>query len=224
MEIRGWSVEEAKAYVAACEARQMPTQDLYRELQEAVAPKLLVDKTTTYALEPSILERAESDFDQPFYIHLLRHPCGMIRSFEKVRMDRFFFRWADKPLFSPAQLAELVWYICHENTLAFLATIPAERQCVVRYEDVVKDPRTQMMQLCARLGIAYEAGMIEPHRDTAGKMIDGIYQDPASRQIGDPNFHQHTSIDAGRAEAWKETQLLEMLGTQTRELAAKLGY
>ena len=31
-------------------------------------------------------------FEEPLYIHLLRHPYGMIRSFEEARLDQVFFR------------------------------------------------------------------------------------------------------------------------------------
>jgi amino acid adenylation domain-containing protein len=224
MEIYGWTVEHAKHHLAGCEARELPTRELYREIQDRVAPKLLVDKTTTYALDRSILERAERDFERPYYIHLLRHPCGMVRSFVNVRMDRFFFRWDDRPLFGPHRLAELVWSICHHHTVEFLRTIPEDRKYVIRYEDVVGDPAASMQRLCAHMGIAYNAGMVRPHSDSESKMVDGIYASSASRQIGDPNFHKHKGIDASVANAWKTEFSEASLGDVTRELAASLGY
>jgi len=224
MEIYGWTVEQAKAHLARCEARKLPTRELYREIQDRVAPKLLVDKTTTYALDRSILDRAERDFERPYYIHLLRHPCGMVRSFVKVRMDRFFFRWDDRPLFGPHRLAELVWSICHQHTVEFLRTVPADRKYVIRYEDVVRDPTASMQRLCTHMGIAFDAGMVRPHSNSESKMVDGIYASSASQQIGDPNFHQHKAIDASVADAWKTGFAEASLADVTRELAASLGY
>jgi amino acid adenylation domain-containing protein len=224
MEIHGWTVEQAKAHLARCEARKLPTHELYREIQDRVAPKLLVDKTTTYALDRSILERAERDFERPYYIHLLRHPGGMVRSFVKVRMDRFFFRWDDRPRFGPHRLAELVWTICHQHTVEFLRTIPADRKYVIRYEDVVRDPTTSMQRLCAHMGIAFDAGMARPHSDSESKMVDGIHASSASRQIGDPNFDKHKDIDASVADAWKAELAEASLGDITRALAASFGY
>ena len=224
MEIYGWTVEQAKQHLARCEARGLPTRELYREIQGRVAPKLLVDKTTTYALDRSILDRAEREFERPYYIHLLRHPCGMVRSFVNVRMDRFFFRWDDRPVFGPHRLAELVWSICHHHTVAFLGTVPDDRKYVIRYEDVVRDPAGSMQRLCAHMGIAFDINMVRPHSDRESKMIDGIYASTASRQIGDPNFHKHSEIDATVADAWRAEFAEASLGDVTRELAASLGY
>jgi len=148
----------------------------------------------------------------------------MVRSFVKVRMDRFFFRWDDRPLFGPHRLAELVWSICHQHTVEFLATVPADRKYVIRYEDIVRDPVGEMRRLCAHMGIAYDDGMVRPHSDRESKMVDGIHASAASRQIGDPNFHKHDHIDASVADAWKTEVAEAALGDVTRELAASLGY
>jgi hypothetical protein len=90
----------------------------------------LVDKTPAYALDLEILKRAESDFEQTRYIHLLRHPYGMIHSFEEAKLDQVFFRYAHD--FSPRQLAELIWLISQQNILEFLKGIPPERACASR--------------------------------------------------------------------------------------------
>ncbi|MDQ3257079.1 MAG: amino acid adenylation domain-containing protein, partial [Acidobacteriota bacterium] len=92
MEIKGCNAEGAKALVADYERRGATTKEFYRQLQEWIGDKLLVDKTACYALDPEVLKRAETDFENTFYIHLLRHPRGMIRSFEEVRLDQVFFR------------------------------------------------------------------------------------------------------------------------------------
>jgi hypothetical protein len=222
MNIKSWTVDEAKAYLAECERRRLSTKEMYRLVQDLVSPRLLVDKSTIYAFDRHVLERAELDFHAPFYIHLLRHPCGMIRSFENVRLDQMI-RWGGD-LYSPRRLGELAWLVCVENVLAFLRTVPAERQLALRYEDVVRDPRGQMQALCARLGIEFHDGMLEPYRDMKGKMVDGIHADAASRQVGDVNFHKHGAIRPDLAEAWRGELAEEQLGTVTRELAAALGY
>ena len=57
-------------------------------------------------LDPAILRRAEEAFESPFYIHLLRHPYGMIRSFEEAKLDEMFFRHPHP--FGRRELAEAV--------------------------------------------------------------------------------------------------------------------
>ncbi len=224
MEIKQWTVEEAKQYVSSCQEQRMSSKDLFGSIQRWVAPQVLVDKTTLYAVDPKVLDRAEADFEDPYYIHLVRHPCGMIRSFVKARLDQSFFRWPDKPLFSPAQLAELVWQIAHDNIVTFLRRIPESRQCAIRYEDVVSDPRGRMTSLCERLGIPFEDSMTQPYRDADKKMVDGIYKGSVSRQVGDPFFDKHTDIDPAVAEAWRAELSEGALGDRTRELARELGY
>jgi len=82
MEIEPCDAGPAEALVTALEAAGATTQDLYRRMQERIAPRRLVDKTPSYALDPAVLARAERQFSDARYIHLLRHPLAMIRSFE----------------------------------------------------------------------------------------------------------------------------------------------
>jgi hypothetical protein len=224
MDVKRWSVDEAKALVAKHEQEHTTTHDFYRLFQELVTPQVLVDKSTTYALDVAVLRRAETEFEQAHFIHLMRHPCAMIASFEKIRMDQFFFGWADKQLPPARQLAELIWNVCTENITSFLREIPSERQTEVRYEEVVRDPERQMRRLCDRLGIPYAPGMIEPYSDGDRKMLDGIYKDSASRQVGDPNFMKHSTIDPSLADSWQGSITVEALGEMTRSLASTLGY
>src|SRR5690606_37684103 len=110
----------------------------YRLMQTWIGGKILVDKTPSYALDLEILKRAETDFDNALYIHLLRHPYAMIRSFEEAKLDQVFFRY--KHPFSVRELAELIWLISHQNILEFLRSIPNERQYCVKFEDLVNQP------------------------------------------------------------------------------------
>jgi len=224
MELKGWSVEESKAFLAECEQKRMSTFELYGILQGWAAPRLWVDKTTIHALDATVLRRMEKDFKDPFYIHLTRHPLGMINSFEKVRMDQFFMRWQEKPPFSVRQLAELTYQMCEENILRFLSRIPEKRQYRIGYEAVIKDPARELLALCERLGVPFDEEMIHPHRNGEQKMADGLYKDKASRQVGDPNFHKHTAINASRADGWKEEAAGAALGEMTLSTARLLGY
>src|SRR3989304_4917912 len=113
MEIKSCDVDQAKKIMADYENRNLTTKEFYRLLQEWIGERRLVDKSTTYALDLETLQRAEDYFYQPRYIYLSRHPYGMIESFQEVSLDQVFFRH-DHP-FSPSQLAELIWIICHQN-------------------------------------------------------------------------------------------------------------
>src|SRR4029077_10389354 len=102
--------------------------------------RLLVDKTPTYAMSPEILRRAEENFEEPLFIHLVRHPCGMIRSFEDGKLDQLtpFMR---ESRFTRRQLAELTWLVTNQNIADFFATLPPERWLRVRYEALGREPQ-----------------------------------------------------------------------------------
>ncbi len=230
MQIRNQPLEEVQAFMADLEGKAYPTQDYYRLMQEWLGKRLIVDKTPAYAIHPETLDRAEEYFDDAIYIHLLRHPYGMIRSFEEAKLEQLWYPRlvgadAGHPDASPygrRQLAEMIWLILHENILAFLKKIPAARQFQLRFENVVQQPEVAMRDVCAKLGLDYAPDMIKPQGDQKQRMTDGIHA--VSRMIGDPKFHQHKKIESGVAETWKSAYEIDFLSDATVALAQSLGY
>ena len=133
MEIKGCGMEEARRLMEECEERGLSVPQFYRLMQEWVGGRMLVDKTPSYALDGEVLRRAESSFNQPLYVHLLRHPYGMIRSFEEAKLEQVFFRY--KHPFSRRELAELIWLVSQQNIVGFLAGVPEGRQHRLRFEE-----------------------------------------------------------------------------------------
>jgi amino acid adenylation domain-containing protein len=219
MALKSCDAATAARIMAEYEAAGLTVQQFYRLLQ-TWSGKTLVDKTPSYALDRAILERAEADFAQAKYIHLLRHPYGMIRSFEAARLDQVFFRHPHH--FSTRELAELIWLTSHENIRSFLADVPATRQYCVRFEDLLAQPQRTLAGLCAFLGVALHAEMLEPYHETQQRMTDGIH--PLSQMLGDVKFHEHRAIDASVAERWKQQGRGDELGAPTWRIAERLGY
>ena len=221
MELQGCDADAAKARLANLEAADLPMQAFYAHLQAWVGEnRLLVDKTPIYALDPQTLRRAEAIFDEVHYIHLLRHPAAMIRSFEEARTDQVFFRQAHA--FTPRQLAELVWTVSHQNILDFLQAIPAGRQHRVKYEELVADPYRTTQAICDFLHLPFAAKMAEPYADKEKRMTDGIYA--VSKMLGDPKFHTHRQVDPNAAERWREQYTEDFIGEPTWQLAEQVGY
>ncbi len=220
MEIRGQGPDDARALVEGFESEGMTVQELYRRLQEWIGPRLLVDKTPTYAWDPATLRRAEETFEGARYLHLVRHPYGMIHSFEEARIDQIFFH-EDHP-FSRRELAEALWGIAHRNVLDFLEQVPEERRHTVRFEDLLGDPEAELRRICGFLGIEYHPDMAEPYKEKSERMTDGLHAE--SRMLGDVKFHQHGSVQAGVADRWREVYTRDFLGDATWRLAARLGY
>lgn len=220
MEIRRCGPEEAKRLMAEYESRGLTTKEFFRLLQEHIAPRLLVDKTPSYVLDPVALQRAEEFFDGALYIHLTRHPYGMIRSFENFHINQVLLT-REHP-YTARQFAELVWTISHQNVLAFLSRVPRERQCRMKFEDLTSRPQAVMEEMCATLGLAYHPALIHPYEDTAKKLLDGLYAESTS--MDDPKFQAHGRIDQTVADTWREELQEDFLGEVTWQVAETLGY
>jgi amino acid adenylation domain-containing protein len=213
MELRGGDAAAARAWVGELERDDLPVAEVYRRLQEASGGRLLVDKTPSYALDPETLRRAERIFDEPLYLHLVRHPRATIDSYVEARMDRVY----EFP-YPPEEQAELVWLASHRNILEALSGVPPERTCRLRFEDLVKAPRATMEAVCGFLGLPFEPAMLEPYEGR--RMTDGLHA--ASRMMGDPKFLRHAGITAAVADRWQGAR--GELRPETRALGEQLGY
>jgi amino acid adenylation domain-containing protein len=219
MDIKGCDAETAKDLMSECEDRNLTTPEFYSFMQELIEPRKLVDKTPAYALDLETLKRAEECFDEPLYIHLLRHPNGMIRSFEDAKLDQIF-RYEHN--LSTRELAECIWTICHQNITEFLKGVSPQRLHVVQFEELVKQPGKVLEELCLFLGLEFDEKMIEPHAEQGKKMTDGIHG--LSRMLGDIKFHTHQKVEAGIADRWKQASDHDFLGEVTWQMATSLGY
>jgi amino acid adenylation domain-containing protein len=219
MEIRGCAAAEALGLIAGCEDAGWSTRCFYGLLQQDLGKRLLVDKTPTYAWDRQALRRAEEDFAGPLYVHLVRHPCATIRSFEEAKLDQIFFG-AGHP-FTRRELAELSWTVAHQNILELRGEVPPERWHTVSFEQLVREPGRVLGALCDFLGLAYEPAMARPYESRPGRMIDGIHAQ--SRMLGDVKFHSHRQVDAGVAARSWDPAAEAALGEPTRETASALG-
>lgn len=222
MQLNGWPAEGARAFVARCEQQNMSTKTFYGLLQKPLqGERLLVDKTPTYVIDVDILRRIEREFDGALYIHLQRHPCGMIRSYEESKLERLMpmIREGD---FGSRELAELTWLTAQTNTLAFAREVPAERWLSLRYEDLVTQPEAMVQRICSFAGIPFEPAMVNPYEEMDQRMTDGV--DNASKMSGDLKFHLHHGINPEAATRWQRYYSEGILGAQTRELARQAGY
>ncbi|HEV7474838.1 MAG TPA: amino acid adenylation domain-containing protein [Pyrinomonadaceae bacterium] len=220
MELKHCGADEAKAAMQEMEERGLTTKECYRQLQDWANGRRLVDKTPSYALDRSILERAEADFAEAHYIQLVRHPYGMIRSFEEAHLEQIFFRHEHK--FTRRELAELIWLVSNENILEFLRDIPRERQHQVSFEKLLAQPEETLRSVCNFLSLDFNREMLEPYQDKQRSMTDGIHAQ--SRMLGDVKFHQYTGVNAAVANRWREQHREDSLGDETWAIAEKLGY
>jgi malonyl CoA-acyl carrier protein transacylase/acyl carrier protein/NAD(P)-dependent dehydrogenase (short-subunit alcohol dehydrogenase family) len=216
MELRQTSIDETKTLIDQLVEADTPIQDVYGMLQQDLGTRLLVDKSPTYAGNIDTLRQAERMFEGAKYIHLVRHPYSVIESFVRVRIHQA----AGVPDADPAMLGETVWATTNKNILEFFKEVDADRHHLVRYEELVNDPRAVMLRLCDFLNLPFDDALLKPY--DGNRMTDGLHSH--SWGIGDVNFLRHDSIDASLGEVWRKIKLPNALGGFAREVAAELSY
>ena len=221
MECRGLDAAAAQTFLDTETRAGTRVADLYGRLQGWLGEALLVDKTPSYSYHKEVLEQAEQMFDGARYVHLVRHPCAVIHSFEEAKLDQIFFHSLEGE-FSRRELAELSWLVGHQNVLQFLDDVAEERQVRIRFEDLLASPKEEMERLADFLGLAFDPRMLEPYEERSRRMTDGLHAE--SRMLGDVKFHEHGRIDPAVADRWQGHVSAGELGEVTRLQALALGY
>ncbi|MCP4216064.1 MAG: hypothetical protein GY765_15545, partial [bacterium] len=223
MELKGCDTNEAADIMEGFENDGVTVKELFGKLQQWSGDRLLVDKTPGYSMDIGNLQRMESYFDAPRYIHLVRHPYGMIRSYVEARMDLLIGQQVSEMLsVSRLEMAELTWAVSEMNILEFLKDIPRERKLFVRFEDLVADPEGISKDICRFLDVPYHPGMVEPYRDEKTRMTDGLHSEGI--MLGDMKFREHKKIDPAVADTWKKAYREDFLGDTTRAMAENYQY
>jgi amino acid adenylation domain-containing protein len=216
MELRGVDSAVARRQTQELVDRDAGVDEVYALLARLAGPRLLVDKSPSYAAESAILARAEELFVAPRYLCLVRHPYAAIESFLRLRMHKLL--GADAA--DPRVIAEETWTSSNRHILDLLVGAAADRCHLVTYEKLVQDPAAVLGEVCEFLGMPFHPAVLKPYEGQ--RMTDGV--DAASLGIGDPNFLDHSGIDASLAESWKRIELSPPLGAAACAVARELGY
>lgn len=220
MDIHSCGPDDAEQIMRSAESEGLTTTELYRRIQQWIAPRILVDKSPAYALDPIALRKAEQDFREPLYIHLVRHPYAMVESFVRNRIDQVLY--LEPHPFDSRRVAEMVWTISNQTILDFLGEVPAHRQHRLRFEDLATGPEHSMRALCSQLGLTFDQQLLRPYDDLESKMVDGLH--PGSTPMGDRMFMLHGEIRSDIADRWRRELEDDFLGDVTWALTEQLGY
>jgi len=216
MKLLDFSVDESKQLVSEWIEQDLSIQEVYGNLQNFTAGRLLVDKSPTYGLNPETLNQAELLFDNPKYIYLRRHPYPAIESAARVRFDKLF---GAKDI-DPYVFGEQIWTTLNQNISHFLKGIESDRCHSISFEHLVENPEAEMTRLCKFLDIPFDEAVIKPYE--GDRMTGGIYD--VSISLGDENLTRRTQIDASLGQVWKEIKLPIHLSPETKAVAQNLGY
>jgi hypothetical protein len=82
---------------------------------------------------------------------LCEERISSVRAFEDAKIEQLipFMRESH---FTRRQLAELTWQVTNENIDGFLDGVPSRRWLRLRFEDLVREPRGLILNVCGFLG------------------------------------------------------------------------
>jgi len=131
------------------------TSDVYRELADKLYPLMPVEKSPSYTLSPTRLDRILKTFPQARFIHLVRHPIPQCKSVMKLNegiltllVNAIEFE-SDHATADP----QIAWHDININILNFLSRVPQAHQMRLRGEDMMAQPQQTLSEICAWLGI-----------------------------------------------------------------------
>ncbi|MEB3226013.1 MAG: alpha/beta fold hydrolase, partial [Synechococcus sp.] len=216
MDLEKLSATESQKKVDQWVTENKSIADIYAYLQQQTGERLLIDKSPSYGSDRHILNHSEILFDKAKYIHLIRHPYAVIESFARLRMDKLL--GAEQQ--NPYALAESIWTESNQNIVELGNRVNANQYLQVIYEDLVRDPRAVLTQICAFLEVEFAEALLDPYG--GDRLTDGLHAQ--SMGVGDPNFLQHQGIDPSLAEKWRSIELLHRLQGPTINLAHRFRY
>ena len=172
--------------------------------------RALGDKNPHYAL---LIPRLRRRFPRARFIHVVRDPRDNVASYKQVPFD----------LRETHALAQR-WRLYNELILSAARAAPGHF-ARVRYEDLVREPQSTMLQLCAFLGVSYDPAVLHlAERQTPG--FYGLGQAWHARLQGPLDsarvgvFTQHLRPEEVAAVEHICAPLLQRLGYDPRAAAA----
>ncbi|MCU0839639.1 MAG: sulfotransferase [Rhodospirillales bacterium] len=157
------TVEAAKAWLA--ENEELSTAEVFTILAEWAGPRTVIDKSPLHVYAAGALQRMQRGFADAYYLHLTRHPAGMLASSAEIR-DKLLdvAEFMEGIIGVKPNLAigngdidpEKAWLKPHFNIMEFLEGVEPGRQIRLKGEDVLENPRRYLAEICEWLGRRYD--------------------------------------------------------------------
>jgi len=201
---------------------------VFDHIQEAVGPRMLVDKSPRNTMRIENLHRLLQMFPGASFLHLTRHPrttgnstLELLKAYGKGDpLNR-------RPEFDPEQ----TWLRSQSHIMEFSRDLAVGQYMRIKGEVLLQNPGLYLPQICDWLGLSSDAASITAmlHPETSAYACIG----PASAPFGnDPNFLNHPSLDFDRLARIREASLEgeidwrpgEMFSRPVVKLARQFGY
>lgn len=204
----GESVADSSRRFRGWELAAVPVTEVYQQLHDADPAVMIVDKSPPYSTRLELLERIGEQFPNATFIHLVRNPHEVIRSYVRMQFHRGDRRLFDSGL-NPYQAGEAIWYACNANAEAFMRSLPADRKRVVRFEDLTSEPADSLRTICQALQQEFQPRMSDP------------YATPGVVAAGAGDLHINL---LERVEPRPPRPPFYPLGERCQEVASRFGY
>jgi Sulfotransferase family len=208
---------------------------------------ILVDKTPMVTYRAAHMERIRRFFPHAKFLHLVRHPVGYGRSLLEFfhrrapfrhpnqtaallhNPESIFYGLADESVEPPVLDPQAPWYIRQSDVVAFAGTLPRDQRTLIRGEDLLSDPDTQLRNIARWLGLRSDSAAIEQMKRPERSPFACVGPWKA-RFGGDPEFLQNPVLRPPGTEGhslerpvpWRRDG--SEFRHEVKSLASKLGY
>lgn len=154
------SIEMARRWLRRRD--RLPSDQVYREICEKAAPRLLVERCPIETGATTILRSMGAAFPGARFIYLVRHPFAQgkaavsdLQSTKKLIRDH-----RENNVQSPELDPQFAWFETQIAILEFLDTILNDSQWHLRVEDLVAEPSTVLRDLCSWLSLGWSSDIL----------------------------------------------------------------
>jgi hypothetical protein len=181
--------------------------DFHMRYAEERGKERWADKTPTYARRLGCINEL---FPTCQVVHIIRNPYDVVASHKK--------RWGWKA----ARKATAGWSQYISSARAAASDLGQDRYYELRYEDLIRDPRSSTGRLCTFLGEEWDERLVNYDKVQHDDPVFDVMTAQRRRESADPSLFYASRVGSGRDEL--DPVLAMLTRRRTSSLAGSIGY
>jgi hypothetical protein len=145
-------------------------EDLIAQFASKVGKPRWAEKTPAHVFHMDLIHEV---FPRAQFIHMIRNGRDVVRSLQNMTFTPRQIRWSSRR-----------WVDSVKAGRDFGRKLPADQYCEVRYEDLIRQPRSAIEHLCGFLGEPFSPRMLEfhkPENSSWGKQEQPLQDKPINK-------------------------------------------
>jgi hypothetical protein len=200
------------------------TNRVFDELRNQVTPRRLVDKSASYSQNARTLKYIGETLPGAYYVHVIEHPLAVRAVPVSLERKRAVSGEHQGVVAEMSTVDQMQWLNIQRLISEAMNHVTPERRTVLRMENLLSDPRTELDDLCRKLDLSTDetavADMLHPeHSPFAGLGPVGANLGDDLAFLRDPSFPPKSISDALDLPRGSEHML-----AQVAQFAARYGY